>query len=279
MEPLGDDAVLARSAPPRRGAFHRASDDSAPAASGSVILDAKEQLRRKRKNAAIRLPVQERSVVDRLPCAQPCIERRSAARHFKSHWRGEIQLIHVSGANPLVNPGDALGVLDLCKPKLRGDLWRRLCRLCILFLAAESLELRRLTVNETAQLVVECVAPRVDPKPGKRFTGSGCARSCLRLKTASALVAEESRRTMARGHRALKVGEQRRNLCRRIRDTHAQGSREHLRPRFFLGFGAVLFPAFKQHCGRRLLHQRIDSRGKGMPPRHAGSVIKNRQLP
>jgi hypothetical protein len=138
---------------------------------GAAFIDAEEQLWRKRENAAVRLPMQERSVVDRLPRAQPRIERRRAALRFDRKRGREVQLIHISGANPFVNRGDAPGVFGLSERKFRGDLRlrRSICRLRNRQLAAESLELRRLTADETPQLVIECVAPRVDPKPGQRL--------------------------------------------------------------------------------------------------------------
>ncbi len=49
-----------------------------PPLRASPQFDAEEQLRRKREDVTARLPVQKRSVVDRLPRAQPRVERRGA---------------------------------------------------------------------------------------------------------------------------------------------------------------------------------------------------------
>ena len=277
-KPFGDLAVLTRRAPAPRSPFHGSRDDTA---SRAIIVDAEEQLRREREDAAARLAVQERTVIDWLACSKPRVKCRRTAWRFKLQRRGEVQLINVSGANPLVNLGDALRVFGFVEREFRGDLrlLRSVGRFGIRQPAVESFALQRLATFELSRGVIESVASLVDPKPGKRRTVIRRAHSSLRLKAACALVAEEACCAMARRYRALNFREERRNLRHRIRYAHAQGGCEQLCPRFFLVFGVVLFPALKQHRGRRLLHQRIDFRRKGMPPRHAGSVLKNRRLP
>src|ERR1700690_1895651 len=68
VQPLGNFAIFARCATARRGALHGTRDNAACCA---VIVDAEEELWRKRENATVWLPMQERSEVDRLSRAQP----------------------------------------------------------------------------------------------------------------------------------------------------------------------------------------------------------------
>ena len=63
--------------------------------------------------------------VDRLARAQTRIQGRRAARRSETKWSCEVELIDVAGANPLVNPGDALGVFGFGERKLGGDAFFR----------------------------------------------------------------------------------------------------------------------------------------------------------
>ena len=58
------------------------------------------------------------AVVDRLARAQPRVERRDAALRLDSKRRREIELIHVAGADPFMDCGDALRVFGFGEGEL-----------------------------------------------------------------------------------------------------------------------------------------------------------------
>ena len=214
--------------------------------------------------------MQERAVVDRLARAQPRVERGNATLRLDAKRRGEIQLVHVAGADPFVNRRDASCILGFAEGELRDNLrfglYRSVSSICSV--SSKALQLRRLAIRKAPGCVIEGVAPLVDSEPRQRLAMAACAHPGLRLKAVAALVGEESRRAPARGHGALNLRKQPGNLRCLPRGADTLGSREQARPGSFIAFGVVLFSAFEQHRGRRLLHQRIDLRGNGKPAIH-----------
>ena len=58
--------------------------------------------------------MEKRAVLDRLTAAQALIECGRASLCMNLHGNGEVELVNVAGANPILNSGDALGVFMLC---------------------------------------------------------------------------------------------------------------------------------------------------------------------
>src|SRR5580658_3243820 len=284
LKPGGDFQIFFCSAAARSGAFHGARDD---AAGFSGIVDAKEKLGRKRENVAARLPVKECAVIDWLARAEAHVMRSDAARRptfeLDAKRRGEVELVYVARANPLVNGGDVAGVIGFGEGEFGGELGRwlgRKRRICIPCFGEEVRQFRRRAAYKCACRVVEGVAALVDAEPGEGLIGTAWIRGGLRLKTIAALVGEETRGAVAGGNGVFNVAEERRDFGGRVCGELAERRKEQLGPGFFLGFGTVwwtavvLGSAFKEHSGRRALNERVDLSGKRVPANHAGSMTE-----
>src|SRR5579863_5854082 len=188
-QPLGDCSVLSRGAAARSRAFHGTGDD-APGC--PALLDAEKQLRREGLDESPLLPMKERPVIDRLASAQLRVERCHAAVGLDMKWRCEIELVHIAGADQLVDGGNALCVFGFCESKLGFNL--RSGRSSFDRVRAGTAKLpkfRRLSVDEFSSRVVEGVTALVNSKPGQQLTIAAGAHSGFRLKSVAALVAKK----------------------------------------------------------------------------------------
>src|ERR1700683_1932595 len=156
--------------------------------------------------------------------------------------RGEVELIDVARANPLVNGGDAAGVVRFGEGEVGSELRRRLGRKRRIFrprFGEEIRQLRRHAAYKCACRVVEGVAALVDAEPGKRLIWAAGMNCGLRLKIIAALVGEESRGAVAGGNGVFNVAEHRWNLGGRVCGELPDRRKEELGPGFFIGFGLV----------------------------------------
>jgi hypothetical protein len=206
----------------------------------------------------------------------------------------EIKLIDITGANPLVDGDNTLCVLGFSEREFGADLGSRGQNLTYALHrfgttnvvpfqgaafygrggvgGAEPGQPGRLASNECSRRVVERVAAFVDPEPGQRPPFARRPSGGFRLKAASTFIREESCSAVPGPDCSLDRSKEFRDLVCRVYRAHALWRREQLCPRLRIGIGGMRFAAFQQHRGWRVLHQRIDFHGKGMPARHAGSL-------
>ncbi len=156
-------------------------------------------------------PVKKRAVRDGLPVAQMRIECRGAARHAQAEGRGEVELIDVAGANPLMNGGYALGVFSFRQREFgfNGPFPAGRGRRCVV---AEIGESGRLAFGKGSGTVVEGITPLVDSKPGEWLAGTGRLHGSGGLKALATFVTEEAGSVVARGNGGLNFSKERGDL-------------------------------------------------------------------
>ena len=215
-KPVSDLAIFASGSTAGRRSLHGLCRDASLA---TFLLHAEEELRRKRQDVPAFLAVQERAVVDRLRCSKAAEKRRRPLLDFQVNRKCEIKLIHIPGADPLVN------LLDACRELLFVETERhqRLRYRRKLKLAAK---IRRPAIDKLARCVIEAVAALVDAEPCEQFLVATPPESSAWLEECSALVSEKARGEVSPAHRLFNLREQTCNIGQRPHFQNAHRIRE-----------------------------------------------------
>ncbi len=268
-QPFGNLAVFARGAAARRSALHRPRDNAAALAG---LVNAEEEFRRERKDVMPWPPMEKGAVINGLARAEPRVVRRGAAWRLDAERRGEVELINVTGADPLVNSGDAAGVFRLFEREIGAEFRLRFGRerwLGRLRFGPQRCEARWLPAHKRPGSLIECVSAIVDTEPGQWLALATGSHRSLGLEACAALVAEKSGGDVTSSNRAVDRIEERWDLGRCAGGAFEQGRQEQLCPG---GLGGIARSSFEKHRSRPLLDERVDLSGKGMPQIHAGSI-------
>ena len=110
--------------------------------------------------------MQESCVGDGLAAAQTPIERGGAARRMDAHGNGEVELIDVAGANPLMDGLDVLRRIRCSVRAMAASGSGAILRLLASYGGAEGGQAGRITAEEGSRRMVEEIAAVVDAEPG-----------------------------------------------------------------------------------------------------------------
>ncbi len=188
-EPLGDLLVFGGGAAARRGSLHGLGDD---AACGALLFHAEEQFGRKAEEVPAGQRVQKCAVGYGLAPAQTGVEGRGSPRPASAQGEGEVELVDVAGADPLMDRVDAFTVLLLGEAEDDGGGgldWLVGSRSA----GAEFREMRRICALEGSLGVIKHVALRIDAKPCQRLARLGGAHCGGGFEVVAALVGEKPR--------------------------------------------------------------------------------------